>query len=289
VIGVVAIGGVVNAAWSNIHRVEPTIDIANNLYMLTYTRSQPLLGRSALISLILPAGSISTDASLPLGAGDGFVHGIGDPGISATLNLIGAPNLSVSDFLRYEQTTTVALSLMGSFPLGQYDPEGVLNMGSNQTKLRIGLPVVQALGAWVPGRRTTLEILPTVTLLSGNDDARGQSIDSDAAWMVESHLTRDMTKRAFLSLDYSYIRLGASTTTDNATGEVTGMSEATVAHLIGATAHFEVNDNLGLYITHMQTFAEESDGVQLQGSLLKLMVSWGWHDVMERVRNLRGN
>lgn len=288
VIGVLAVSGIVNAAWTNVHRVQPTVDIANDLYMLTYTRSQPVFGRSALFSLILPAGSIATDASLPAGAGDAFVHGIGDPTASATLNLIGAPDLSVSEFLRYDHHTTVALNLSGTFPLGQYDADGTLNMGSNRSKLRVGLPIVHAIGAWVPGNRMTLEVLPSVTLLSNNGDAQGQTVETDPAWMVEAHLTRDITKRAFLSLDYSWIRLGESTRTDNTTGSVTGVSAATDAHLLGATANFEINQNLSLFITHMQTISEQADGVQLQGAVLKLMVSWAWHDVMERVRNLRG-
>lgn len=288
ILGVTAVKGGINAAFTNFHRVEPTIRVDNNLYLLSFSRSLGLFGRSMVVTAILPAGSIGADIAAPAGAGltDEFVHGVADPSLGFWINFLGAPAQKVKDYVRYEQGTTLALNVSGTFPLGQYDEESPLNIGGNQWKLRLGLPIVQSIGAWVPGRRTTIEITPTATFVSENSASLGQSIEQDATYAVEAHASRDITKRAFLSLDYSYIRLGASTYTSNQTGEVVRSSDAVATHLLGLTAGFEVNENLRLFVSHFQTTADDIDAVDLQGELLKVMLSWSWHTVLERLREL---
>lgn len=285
IVGLTAVQGTINAAWTNYHRVEPSIRIDNSLYLVSYSRSFGLFGRSAMATLLAPAGAIGTDVALPPGTpvGDEFVHGIGDPSLGFWINIFGAPDLPVREFIRFDQATTVALSVMGTFPFGQYDESAPLNIGGNQWKLRLGLPIVQAIGAWVPGRRTTLEVLPAVTIVGDNPDALGQTVDQDPTFTVETHLTRDLMKRAFLSLDYSYLRLGAGTYTNNQTGTVVQSSSATTVHLAGATLGLEVSDNLRLFVTHMQTASDDMDTFELSGQVLKVMLSWSWHTVLERV------
>ncbi|HSR40980.1 MAG TPA: transporter, partial [Longimicrobiales bacterium] len=175
------------------------------------------------------------------------------------------------------------------FPVGQYDSQEPLNVGGNQWKVRFSLPVVRALGPWVPGSRTTVEVTPSLTWLGDNDDVRDQTVSQDPLVSVEAHLTRDVTRRAALSADYSFIRFGESTTTSNATGAPTGARSAATTHLLGATAHFEINDNLGAYVTHMQTFAEDETPIVLEGALLRITLTWSFHRVIERRRNLGGS
>lgn len=288
IVAVTGIHGTINAAWSNFQRVEPSIRLNNNLYLLSYSRTLGLFGRSAMITALLPVGSVGIDASVPPGtiAGSGFVHGIADPSLGGWINLVGGPRQKVKDFIRFENGTTVALRVMGTFPLGQYDSDAQLNMGSNQWKVRVGLPIVQAFGAWVPGQRLTLEVVPSLTVSSDNSEALGQTLSQDPTISVETHLTRDITKGAFLSVDYSYLRLGKATYTDNQSGVVARTSDAVDSHLLGATAGFEVNDNLRLFVTHMQTLSEDISGVDLRGALLKVTLSWSWHSVLERLRDL---
>ncbi|MEZ4588475.1 MAG: transporter [Gemmatimonadales bacterium] len=289
ILGVTTVRGTINAAWTNFQRIEPSVRVNNNLYLLSYSRTFGLFGRSAMATLMLPAGAIGTDASTPPGAGvaSEFVHGVGDPSLGLWVNLVGAPRQRVRDFVRYEQGTTVALSFAGKAPVGQYDAGSTLNIGSNQWKAKLGLPIVQGLGSWTPGSRMTLEVLPSVTFSGDNGDALGQTIAQDPTIAVESHLTRDVTKRAFVSLDYTYLRLGQATYTDNTTGMVSRSSNAVGTHLVGVTAGFEINDNMRLFVTHQQTASSDVSNVDLQGELLKVTLSWSWHTVLERLRDLK--
>lgn len=285
IVGLTAVRGSANAAWANFNRVEPSVRIDNSLYLLSYSRSFGLFGRSAMATLLGSAGSISTTTSLPPGTpvGDDYIQGVADPSLGFWINLFGSADQPVREFIRYEQGTSVHLSLMGTFPVGQYDESALLNMGGNHWKVRLGLPIVQGIGAWVPGSRTTLEILPTMTIVGDNADALGATVDQDPSYAVEIHLTRDFTRRAFISLDYSYLRLGGSTYMDNASGATVQSSGATTAHLAGATLGYEVNDNLRLFVTHMQTASEDMGSFELSGEVLKVMLSYSWHAVLERV------
>ncbi len=285
ILAVHAISGTVNATVTNLNRIEPSIDIDNQLYLLTFTHSQPLLGRSFMVTASLPAGVIKTDSPLPLASNDPFVHGLGDPSLGATINLFGAPGLMLREYVRYDLRTVAWLNVNATFPLGQYNAEEPLNIGSNQTKVRVGLPLVQAIGPWVAGDRTTLEVTPSWTWISDNNDNQGQTLAQDPLLAVESHLTRDITRNAALSLDYSYLRLGESTRTDNASGAMVGMTDATTSHLLGLTLNVKVNDNMSLFATHMQTVGDnEETPIALEGALFRATLTWSFHPVIERRR-----
>lgn len=283
------LSGTVNATLNNLSFVEPSLNIENQLYLLTYSRSQPVFGRSALFTAVLPAGLLETRSALPLTTSDPFVHGLGDPSLGATVNLFGAPGLMLREYQRYDLGTAVSFGLNAVFPIGQYDSEEPLNLGSHQWKLRFALPVVRSLAAWVPGGRTTLELTPSLTWLSDNDDRMGESLAQDPLLAVEAHLTRDVTRRAFISADYSYLRFGASTSTSRDSGVVVDTTPAADAHLLGATVSFQINDNLNLFVTHMQTLGGGESPVALEGALFRATLTWSFHRVIERRRSFSGS
>jgi hypothetical protein len=280
--------GTANASWTNWSRIQPELNISSDLYMLTYTRVQPVFGRTAYFQLSLPAATLDTSSPLSI-AGDTFTNGFGDPVLGATFNLYGTPGLKAKEFLRHDLDLSVHLGVQVTFPFGQYDGEESLNVGSIQWKVRLSAPIVKSLGPWVPGKRLTLEVMPAVVLFGDNDDAQGGEIEQDPLWSVEVHLTRDMTQQAFVSLDYTWIDGGEETLLDGDTGSVLRESQGLETQMLGATLGFEVNDHLRLFLTHMQTFSEEEDGLSLEGSLTKVTLSWSWHDVLEKVRQFRRN
>ncbi len=288
VLGVHRIAGTANATLTNLHRVEPTLDLENELYLLTWSRSQPVFGRSAVFTLALPAGVVRTNSTTAGLSSSSFVHGIGDPSLGATFNLYGAPGLMLRDFLRYDLRTTVTLGINATAPWGQYDADQSLNIGGNRGRLRLSLPMVQSLANWVPGDRTTLEVVPSVTLLADNDDKGGLTVEQDAMWAVESHLSRDITRRAFLSLDHTWIQQGEARTLSPDGAAVVNTSPSTAAHLLGATIGYEVNPNLSLQLTHLQTVGGDSEAVELQGGVFRVTLNWAFHRVIENRRALGG-
>jgi len=282
------VSGTMNATWNNFELIQPSINIQNNLYMLTYTRVQPILGRTAYWTLILPAAQIETNTSLPVPELSQLSKGLADPGFSATINIFGVPGMRAKDFIRYDLNTTINFGVKATFPLGTYDSDEMLNVGSNQYKIRFSLPMVHAFSFWAPGERLVLDVMPSATLITKNDNSMGNEIEQDPLFVIESHLSQDITKRAFLSLDYSYIFGGEANYTDKETGMIVKKSDAFDTHLLGVTANFEINDHMQIFLTHAQTFNKPAD-ISLEASLLKVSLTWSWHDYFEKVGDFHGD
>ncbi|MEZ5997947.1 MAG: transporter [Hyphomonas sp.] len=281
-VGATYVGGTANASWSAFNRVQGDVDIDSSIYALSYTRSQPLFGRTIHWTAILPAGTLRTDSPLPIAATNSYTDGLGDVSLGATVNLYGAPALPVRETLRYELDWTASLGVLFTAPTGSYDADEILNLGSNQWSTRISAPIVKSFGDWVPGRRTILEVTPSVRVFGDNGDSFGETIEQDPVYAVETHLSRDMTDDAFISLDYTWISGGEQTRTNNATGAPAGTSDGLNAQIFGATIGYKISDNFSLFVGHQQTVGESGDPFELRGALTSVRLVWGWHDVIQR-------
>ncbi len=285
-----AISGEANASLNNLSFINPSVVASNNLYMLTYTRSQPIFGRTFYSTLIVPAGTLRATVNLdpqgPAATSESFFqHGMGDLVWSNTINLIGAKGLMIKDFVRHENKTLVYFQAAVTFPTGQYEEGNPLNIGSNQFKYKLGFPVIQRIGQLVDGGRMSLEVFPAYTFLGDNDAYQGLEVNQKGLFSLESHLTRDITTKAFLSLDYSYLSGGQTEFIAPDSGAVVREQDAQQVHLIGATVGFNINDRLNLFLTHNQSFSSGSDNVSLDGAVTKLTLSWSFHDFQEQFKS----
>lgn len=284
------ITGKANASINNLSFINPSATVDNNMYMLTYTRSQPLFGRTFYSTFIIPAADITATVNLdPQGpasiSSTLFQHGLGDIVWSNTINLIGAEGLMIKDYVRHEDPMLVYLQAAATFPTGQYDASNPVNIGSNQFKLKVGLPVVKRIGPWVDGKRMTMEAFPAYTFIGKNDDFQGQEIEQEGVFTLETHLTKDVTQQAFFSLDYSYINGGSADFISKESGAVLKTQAGQSAHLIGATLGYRINDYLNFLLTHNQTFSSGNENTSLEGTVTKITLSWSFHDFQEKFRS----
>ena len=128
------------------------------------------------------------------------------------INVIGPQaQKNIPDALRYEPGFSVDLLADLALPIGEYDSSQPLNLGQNRWYGRLGAPIVWQLGAWVPGRRTTLEFLPAVWLFGDNNDYVGQTLKTDPLFQLDAHLTRDFTEHFWGSLDVAWYSGGQAT------------------------------------------------------------------------------
>ena len=285
-----AINGNANASLNNLTFINPSVVAENNLYMLTYTRSQPIFGRTFYSTLMLPAGNISATINLdpqgPAATSETlFQHGAGDLVWSNTINIFGAEGLMIKDFLRHENKTLMYFQAAISLPTGQYEEGNPINIGSNQYKFKFGLPIVQHLGKFVDGQRMSLEVFPSYTILGDNKEFQGQEINQKGMFALETHLTKDITKNAFLSLDYTFMSGGSSEFISKETGNLIKEQNAQNVSLIGATINLKINDQLNLFLTHNQTFSSGNDNVSLDGTVTKLTLSFSFHDFQEKFKS----
>jgi hypothetical protein len=102
----------------------------------------------------VPASSFSAQGLVNGQPREREMSDLGDPRFRVSVNLLGAPALSMKDFASYQQDLIVGVSLQVSAPLGQYDGSKLLNLGNNRWSFRPELGISKASGPW------TFEVAP---------------------------------------------------------------------------------------------------------------------------------
>ncbi|HRZ07448.1 MAG TPA: hypothetical protein P5102_15115 [Candidatus Competibacteraceae bacterium] len=90
---------------------------------LAYARSFGVWGQSGKFDITLPYAWISGTAEYAGQPRERTVSGLGDPRLRFSLNLYGAPALSLKEFASYQQDLIVGASVQVSIPAGQYDAD----------------------------------------------------------------------------------------------------------------------------------------------------------------------
>jgi hypothetical protein len=141
------------------------------------------------------------------------------------------------------------------------------------------MPIIWQLGAWVPGRRTTLEFLPSVWFFGDNTDYVGQTLKTDPKFQLDVHLTRDFTERLWGALDLVWYYGGKAT--------INGVSGEKLNNVgVGLTLGYQVNDNLSLTFGYKSTINDNSPGDLSMDSFM-ISVVYGWHPMIEGMRRLQ--
>jgi hypothetical protein len=263
------------------HVVSPGAEIEASLAIGGYGRTFTLFGRGALVAVLLPMGRITGDVTAAGQTLSQAARGFGDPTFELDINLIGpAAQKSLVDVLRYEPGFSLDLIVDLAVPIGEYDDSRSLNIGQNRWYGRVGAPIVWQLGAWVPGRRTTLEFLPAVWLFGKNDNFVGQTLETDPLFQLDAHLTRDFTGHLWGSLDGSWYQGGAAS--------LDGVEGEKLDNLaFGLTLGYQINDNLGLTVGYKSTVGDSAPAdLQMDGFMISLVS--GWHAIIEGASRLKG-
>jgi hypothetical protein len=263
------------------HQVTPGGNVDATLALFGYGHTFSLGGRAALIAVLEPMGHLSGEVTAGGRTVSETARGFGDPMLELDVNLIGKPaQKNLADPLRYEPGFSVDLIGDLAVPIGEYDNTRSLNLGQNRWYGRLGAPIIWQIGPWVPGRRTTLELLPAVWLFGTNDDFVGQTLSTDPMFQVDAHLTRDFTERIWGSLDGVWYTGGKAT--------INGVPGEKLNNLgVGVTLGYQINDNLGLTVGYKSTVNDSAPGdLQMDGFMVSLVA--GWHPLVEGAKRLKG-
>ncbi len=248
---------------------DPSASLSADVAIAGYAKMFPVWNKAAMLAVLVPMGRIegdflTTDGSLSRGSSSGF----GDPMVEFNMNLIGPPPImNLPDMLRYEPGFSLDLIVDVAFPLGQYDNTQSLNLGQNRWYGRIGTPIVWQLGPWIPARRTTLEIFPSVWFFGDNDDFVGQNLESDPTFALEAHLTRNFTSKFWGSLDANYSSSGDATITSTIASRPASGSDMTQ---VGFTLGYQLNDSMQLTIGYKSTLNNDTGSNDLQMSVFMI-------------------
>lgn len=261
------------------HTIFPEASFDASIALAGYAKTFTVFNRSAMAAALLPMGNITGQGSILGRSISKSADGYGDPTLEFVINMIGPPPIkSMPDALRYEPGFSMDLLVDLIVPVGEYDSNEALNLGLNRWYGRIGAPIVWQLGDWIPGRRTTLEFVPSVWLYGDNDDFVGHRLSTDPKFQLEAHLTRDFHNNLWGSLDTNWYS-GGKTSVDGDPGQDLDFFG------VGFTLGYQINEHMQLTAGYMAGSNENSTS-ELQMDGFKLSLVFGWHPLIEGMKRL---
>lgn len=156
-------------------QLDPSLPIQgveghSSLMPIGYVRTIGLFGRSAKVDVVVPVSWGHFEGFLEGAFRTRDLGGIGDPSVRLAVNLAGAPALDAKDFGSYRQGTILGASFQVQAPIGSYQSDQLLNLGTNRWMFRPEVAVSHQTGAWF------FELAATVWFFSDNTDFFGGNL-----------------------------------------------------------------------------------------------------------------
>ena len=172
---------------------------------LAYVRSLDVWGRSGKLQLALPYAWLSGSAKLDGRTISTEISGLGDPQVKFSLLLYGGPALSFEEFESYSPDLVVGASFAVTAPLGQYDSGRLVNIGTNRWSFK---PEIGVAKTWGP---VTLELAPSATFYTDNNDFLGRTLQRDPLYAVQGHVVYHTRFGLWAAVDATYYGGGRKT------------------------------------------------------------------------------
>lgn len=215
------------------------------------------------------------EASVPLGGLSGAITGTnirgsttgaGDSSYVLAMLLKGGPALSVAQFANYKPATVLGLSFAMTAPTGQYDPNKLLNLGTDRWSFKPEFGISRPFG---PGEKWQFDGYANAYFFTDNSSYRGREILRQQALPgFEGHLSYAVLNSLWVSVDTRYSFRGDTS--------VNGMDQdnAQQNFLVGS----EVNVSLSSKNTLVFEFAKpvlHKNGPTYTGFVMKYSYTWG--------------
>jgi hypothetical protein len=158
------------------------------------------------ILTLLPYASLASDGYFNGNYHERETSGLADPVFYFSINTFGAPVLSATEFKSYQQDTIVGLTFKVTAPLGDYDPDKVINPGSNRWSFKPEVSVSKALGNW------TLEVSVSAVFYTDNNDfINGKTRQQKSIYASQFHVIYLFPRNIWAALGATYYTGGQTT------------------------------------------------------------------------------
>ena len=206
--------------------------------VFAYARSLDLWGKSGKFDVILPYSQLSGTASVAGQPAERHVSGFGDPRFRFSVNLYGAPALSMQQFAAYRQDLVIGASLQVSVPSGQYDPSRALNLGANRWSVKPDIGFSKPFGAF------TLDFTTGVTFSGKNDDYfGGKTLEQDPIYSAQTNLSYNFGGGVWAALGATYYYGGRTTVNDVRNDDLLNNSRAGAILVLPVNRHHSIKFN----------------------------------------------
>ena len=137
--------------------------------VLAYGRVLEVWGQSAKLNVLVPLSSLTGTVDYAGQSVQRDVTGLADPAVKLSVNLYGAPALSLKEFAAFEQDLIVGASLRVTAPLGNYENTRLVNLGTNRWSFKPEIGVSQSLGQWTVEALAAVMLYTTINGTLNND------------------------------------------------------------------------------------------------------------------------
>ncbi len=183
---------------------DPRLHTSN--MVVGFAHAFDLWGMSAKVDAVAPYTWLSGSADYHGESLQRIVNGFSDPSFRLSVNLYGAPALSLPEFASYRQDLIIGASLRVFAPWGQYDGSRLVNIGTHRWAIKPEIGISKAIDAW------TLEFTAGATLYTDNNDFYGGNTRSqDPLYSFQGHAIYSFPNGIWGSIDATYFAGGRST------------------------------------------------------------------------------
>jgi hypothetical protein len=189
-------------------------DVNVHLQVLTlgYFRSLDFFGRSANVGVVVPYVNGTVEGTFFGNFRTFHRSGLRDPAMRFSVNLYGAPAMDLKQFSRYRQKSNLGASITVVAPLGQYDGNTLINLGSNRWAFKPEIGFSRGIH-----EKWTLEFDAGAWLYTANHDFLGTTRTEAPIVTSQLHAVYTVRPRWWFSLDGNFYVGGRTTvgTTQN--------------------------------------------------------------------------
>jgi hypothetical protein len=183
---------------------DPNLHTSNAV--VAYARVLDLWGMSAKFDATVPYTWLSGTADYRGQTVPRTENGLANSAFRLSINLYGAPALTLNEFAGWEQDLIIGASFRVVAPLGQYDDSKLVNIGTNRWSFKPEVGISKAIGPW------TLELAMAAIFYTRNDDFfGGNSLSQDPLYSLQGHLIYGFRSGIWASLDGTYFAGGRTT------------------------------------------------------------------------------
>ena len=184
-----------------------------------YIRALDLFGQSGRVGLVVPYAGGEWSGELEGEFAETDRSAFADPKFLIAVNILGAPAKRGAEFATFKPGTIVGVSLLVVAPLGQYDSNRLINLGSNRWTFR------PQMGMQTNWRKWTAELTGSVWFFADNDDAfGGGTLEQDPLYALQGHLIYNFKPGLWFGLNAGFADGGATTINGKPGTEIDGNS-----------------------------------------------------------------
>lgn len=247
--------------------INRNADLDMNIGVAQYTQSFAIGDRLAGAFAIVPFGDVTGSISGPFAGLKGDSNGFGDVILGGIVALRGVPALTQQDYAAFNPNLSVGVLAKITLPTGSYSQSKAINLGSNRWAAQFGVPVVYYFGnSFLDPKLTVLEVSPSVTFYSKNSSAfGGGTISQKPLYQVEAHLSHNITRVMFLSVDGLWIN-GGETSNNGVSND-----DKQSSFSLGASIGLNLSRSTSIKVSYGQVVNRNSNGAD--GDMVRIILS----------------